>query len=80
MNLTLSMKPSDLLARLEERQIHMQETLTQILEQTSLTNGRVTKLEKWQSKLSGAWSTILIIAGASATICGVVIGVLEVVK
>lgn len=50
---------NQLLARLDERQKAMDEKIDRILSHTEKTNGRVSKLELWQSYLKGA---IVIIA------------------
>jgi hypothetical protein len=67
------MKPSELLTRLDERQQRIDEKLEKILEQTTLTNGRVSKLEQWRSKLNGIWFAILTIGGGAATLGGLLI-------
>jgi hypothetical protein len=67
------MKPSELLARLDERQQRMESMMAEkfeaIITQTTKTNGRVTVLEEdmndiqnWKSKLGGMWQSLLIIA------------------
>lgn len=54
---------SVILARIEERQIAMQETQKQQLEEAKKTNGRVTKLENWQHKIIGGIIVIAALIG-----------------
>jgi hypothetical protein len=39
----------------DERHLDNQRIQHQILEQTTMTNGRVTKLENWVERMKGAW-------------------------
>jgi hypothetical protein len=48
----------ELLARIDERQRAMDEKLDLIHAETKRTNGRVTKLEDWKSRINGAWIAI----------------------
>ena len=47
------MEESQLLARIDERQKSMDEKLDRVMVQTTLTNGRVTKLEAFRSWFLG---------------------------
>jgi hypothetical protein len=60
---------NDLLIRMDERLTQMAKTQEQILIQTKETNGRVTKLENWKSRLVGGW----IVAGIISTLFGAII-------
>lgn len=74
------MKPSELLARIDERQSHIEEQLEAILLQTQMTNGRVTKLEAWRKWLGGVWFAIVMTATCGAGIAGLVFGILNFIK
>lgn len=56
------------------------EKLEKVEEQTTLTNGRVTKLEKWQALLKGVWLAVGVIALVGSFICGVVFSILTYLK
>ena len=66
-----------ILARIDERlNNHIENStkgLNDILEQTKMTNGRVTKLEVWKSKAQGAWAVILIVAAASGSLAAIIV-------
>jgi hypothetical protein len=70
-----------LLARIDERQNHMNQKIDGILEQTTKTNGRVStiethrlpKIENWQSKAHGIYLAIAGCAMVVAFIVGVII-------
>lgn len=46
-------KSGDLLARIDERQKNHDRFLKSINKQTKITNGRVSKLEKWRTMITG---------------------------
>ena len=57
------MSPEELLARIDERQKSMDEKVDKLLTQVTLTNGRVTSLEKWQSYIKGSIIIVAFIIG-----------------
>lgn len=81
------MKPAEvkeLLIRLDERlNAHedavaestkgIKETLEKVLKQTTETNGRVTVLEDWKTKIKASWATLVLVAVALATLIQLVI-------
>jgi ABC-type glucose/galactose transport system permease subunit len=67
----------ELLSRIDERQIAMMEKIESILVQTTATNGRVTKLEHWRSRLAGVWLSVVIGSTVIGTIAGFVFAYLN---
>jgi hypothetical protein len=66
----------ELLTRMDERMRETREDVKAILIQTTATNGRVTSLENWRSKLNGGWKAILIMAGLFGALLGLIVEVL----
>lgn len=61
---------ADLLARLDERSMAHGEQLARIEQKVDKTNGRVTTLEAWKSKIVGAW---FVVSFAGPVITGLVL-------
>lgn len=66
----------ELLTRIDERQIGMEQDVKAILLQVTATNGRVTALENWRSKLKGAWAAIVIVSIVTGSILTFIVEVL----
>lgn len=64
---------NELLIRMDERLMQMARTQEDILRETKTTNGRVTALEKWKSKISGGMIAISIISTLIGAIVSIVI-------
>lgn len=71
------MKPSEFFARIEERQIAMDEKLDRVMEAQEYTNGKVKDLTIWKAKLEGVWFALGVMAGLVVTIAGLVFAVLQ---
>ena len=82
------MTPEEYLARIDERQKAMDEKFTtaldNILQQTTKTNGRLTKaeddidhLQSWKDKVDGGWKSIALTGGAIAGALGLIIHFLK---
>lgn len=79
---------SELLARIDERlqaqtkamhaaHNNFSADLKDILTQVKITNGRVTVLENWRSKMKGVWLAVTIAGLAIVTIIGWILTVLS---
>jgi hypothetical protein len=50
-------------AKFDDRHMENQSILREIRDETKKTNGRVTKLETWKSRIEGGWWVIALLAG-----------------
>lgn len=64
---------SNLLIRLDERQIAIIDKLEEILIEAKKTNGRINELEKWKNQMHGGWRATAFIASGLGVIVGVLI-------
>lgn len=78
------MSNEELLARIDERQIALNEKLDAILEQAIKTNGRVTASEKditelqmWRAESKGHWRGVAVISTIIGTIIGFFLNLLK---
>ena len=74
------MNAKELEILVEEKFKTIDEKLDGILEQTTLTNGRVSVLEKWRNVLTGVWIAIGVMAAIISFIAGMVFTYMEVIK
>lgn len=65
-----------LLGRLDQRVQHLHEDVREIKSQTTLTNGRVGKLEEWRDKELGSKTTSQRYLNIFLTVAGIIIGAL----
>lgn len=68
-----SSERSELLSLMNERQIRMAHDLEAILTQTKLTNGRVSNLENWRSRMGGIWFAFAVITPIVGAAIGFVV-------
>ena len=64
------MTQKELLARIDERQQQMNNQLTHIFNEVKKTNGRVTALENWKSRLQGSWKAVVVLSVAIGGVIG----------
>jgi len=78
------MTNDELLARVDERQQHMDEKIDAILEQTKKTNGRllvaesnINELSTWKAVIKGQMKIIIIFGGGLLTLIGWILTMLK---
>lgn len=78
------MTNDELLARVDERQQHMDEKIDAILEQTKKTNGRllmaeqnIQELSTWKAVIKGQMKIVVFIAGVIISVIGWILTMLK---
>jgi hypothetical protein len=74
------MRPSEILEDIKLQQALTNQSLEQILSQTTGLHSRVSDLEKWKEKLGGIWFAILMTCGGIGFVTTAMIGILQIIK